>query len=167
MRHIKYIFLHCTAGYLTINQLLKYFRSKDWDNPGYHIEIDEKGHQTQLLNFAQIANGVRGYNGESIHIAYRGGVNYGHWLHWMDGFRDAYPEAEDTRTIWQKRELQHAIYKALNWCNIYQDIDDIKILGHRDISPDTNGNGIVDPWERLKECPSFDAIPEYGWITKG
>ena len=36
-----------------------------------------------------------------------------------------------------------------------------KIQGHRDFSPDTNGNGIVDPWERIKECPCFDAIPEY------
>jgi N-acetylmuramoyl-L-alanine amidase (T3 lysozyme) len=35
------------------------------------------------------------------------------------------------------------------------------ILGHRDFSPDKNGNGIVDPWERIKECPCFDAIPEY------
>ena len=36
-----------------------------------------------------------------------------------------------------------------------------KIQGHRDFSPDTNHNGVVDPWERIKECPCFDAIPEY------
>jgi N-acetylmuramoyl-L-alanine amidase len=35
------------------------------------------------------------------------------------------------------------------------------ILGHRDTSPDLNGNGIVEPCEWLKECPSFDAAKEY------
>ena len=35
------------------------------------------------------------------------------------------------------------------------------IQGHRDFSPDTNGNGIIDPWERIKECPCFDAKIEY------
>ena len=39
-----------------------------------------------------------------------------------------------------------------------------KIMGHRDISPDKNHNGVVDPWERIKECPCFDAIPEYADI---
>ena len=38
---------------------------------------------------------------------------------------------------------------------------DAEILGHRDISPDANGNGIVDSWERIKECPCFDAKVEY------
>jgi N-acetyl-anhydromuramyl-L-alanine amidase AmpD len=33
------------------------------------------------------------------------------------------------------------------------------VLGHRDLSPDTNGNGKVDRNEWLKECPCFDVIP--------
>jgi hypothetical protein len=35
------------------------------------------------------------------------------------------------------------------------------IMGHRDTSKDTNHNGIIDPWERIKECPCFDAMVEY------
>lgn len=35
------------------------------------------------------------------------------------------------------------------------------VVGHRDISPDLNHNGIVDPWERIKACPCFDAKVEY------
>lgn len=30
------------------------------------------------------------------------------------------------------------------------------VCGHRDLSPDTNGNGSVDPSEWLKTCPGFD-----------
>jgi len=36
-----------------------------------------------------------------------------------------------------------------------------KVVGHRDLSPDTNYNGIVDPWERIKECPCFEVIGEF------
>jgi N-acetyl-anhydromuramyl-L-alanine amidase AmpD len=30
------------------------------------------------------------------------------------------------------------------------------ICGHRDLSPDQNGNGVVEPFEWLKTCPGFD-----------
>lgn len=31
-----------------------------------------------------------------------------------------------------------------------------RIVGHRDLSPDKNGNGTVEPQEWLKTCPGFD-----------
>jgi N-acetyl-anhydromuramyl-L-alanine amidase AmpD len=31
----------------------------------------------------------------------------------------------------------------------------IRVLGHRDLSPDTNGDGTVEPREWLKTCPGF------------
>lgn len=30
-----------------------------------------------------------------------------------------------------------------------------RVLGHRDYSPDKNGNGIIEPWEWTKICPGF------------
>ena len=36
-----------------------------------------------------------------------------------------------------------------------------KIRGHRDYSPDKNHNGIIEPSEFIKDCPSFDASSEY------
>ena len=38
------------------------------------------------------------------------------------------------------------------------------ILGHRDFSPDRNGNGHVEPFEWLKECPGFDVE---AWLKAG
>lgn len=38
------------------------------------------------------------------------------------------------------------------------------VLGHRDTSPDTNGNGRVDPQEWLKTCPGFDVKQ---WLAAG
>lgn len=31
-----------------------------------------------------------------------------------------------------------------------------KVIGHRDLSPDLNGNGVVEPDEWVKICPGFD-----------
>ena len=44
---------------------------------------------------------------------------------------------------------------------LLQRYPDAKVVGHRDLSPDTNYNGIVDPWERIKECPCFEVIEEF------
>jgi N-acetyl-anhydromuramyl-L-alanine amidase AmpD len=35
-----------------------------------------------------------------------------------------------------------------------------KTLGHRDLSPDLDGDGIVEKHEWVKECPCFDV---YTW----
>ena len=69
---------------------------------------------------------------------------------------DSEGKATDNRTGPQKK----ALAKLLRL--LRSRYPDAVILGHRDISPDTNGNGTVDPWERIKECPCFDAKTEYG-----
>jgi hypothetical protein len=30
------------------------------------------------------------------------------------------------------------------------------VCGHRDLSPDLNGNGEIEPEEWIKQCPCFD-----------
>ncbi len=39
-----------------------------------------------------------------------------------------------------------------------------KILGHRDYSPDKNGDGVLEPWEWMKTCPGFDVAH---WLNNG
>ena len=41
---------------------------------------------------------------------------------------------------------------------------DAIIQGHRDFSPDVNGDGIITPDEFIKDCPCFDAKKEYAKI---
>lgn len=144
MRSVKRIFVHCTAGSQRqkIADLQAEFRRKGWKNPGYHYVVQADGTVTQLLGEDRVSNGVKDYNSTSVNVAYMGGI-------------DARGKAVDNRTAEQKaslvkllKELKGRYPKA-------------EILGHRDISPDRNGNGIVDPWERIKECPCFDAIEEY------
>ena len=41
---------------------------------------------------------------------------------------------------------------------------DARVCGHRDLSPDQNDDGIVEPWEWLKICPGFDVAT---WLSAG
>lgn len=39
-----------------------------------------------------------------------------------------------------------------------------RICGHRDLSPDVDGDGIVEKWEWLKTCPGFNVAD---WLGSG
>lgn len=149
MRNITRIFVHCTASYqatTTEATLRNEFKSKGWKNPGYHYVIKPDGGIINMLDENRVANGVQGYNSNSIHVSYIGGIDKAH------------PKGIDNRTDAQKTTLVELLTK------LKKKYPNAKIMGHRDISPDKNKNGIVDPWERIKECPCFDAIIEYSGI---
>jgi N-acetylmuramoyl-L-alanine amidase len=155
MRKIDYIFIHCSAGHGDLASVLRFWREvRKWNSPGYHKWVDYNGHITDIAPLVAVTNGVQGFNANAIHICYRGGVERGNVA-----------KASDTRTPEQKQGIRFAIENILLSLSKHQDISKIRILGHRDISPDKNGNGIIEPWERIKECPSFDAIPEYSHLT--
>ena len=144
MRSIKRIFVHCTAGSQRqkIADLQAEFKRKGWKHPGYHYVIQADGTITQMLGEQFVSNGVKGYNSTSINVAYMGGI-------------DAQGKAVDNRTEEQKASLVKLLKE------LKERYPKAEIMGHRDISPDTNHNGIVDPWERIKACPCFDAKEEY------
>jgi N-acetylmuramoyl-L-alanine amidase len=148
MRDIKYLVVHCTASPQTqkVKDILSYWKNAlGWKAPGYHVIVEPNGTAHELQNIASPTNGVRGFNSNSIHISYIGGV-------------DVNGKALDNRTPEQKKVIREYLLK---W---KKQFPKSKIKGHRDFSPDKNGNGRVDPWERIKECPSFDAVPEYAGI---
>lgn len=150
MRNIKYIVIHCSAGFGNLESVKSWWKKLGWKNVGYHYFIDEDGKTHTLAPLSAVTNGVAGYNSNAVHICYKGGVE-----------RDNVNKAKDTRTIDQVEAIICAINNVLAQLSGYQDVSGIKILGHRDFSPDKNGNSIIESWERIKECPSFDAIPEY------
>lgn len=155
MRAITRIFVHCTAGWqntTTIDSLKKEFANKGWKNPGYHWVVFPDGKIVKLLEETKVANGVLGYNPNSIHVAWVGGIEC---LNSWDKIKSV-----DNRTPEQKLALFDLLVK------IKLRYKDAMILGHRDISPDLNHNGVVDAWERIKDCPCFDAMVEYMDINK-
>lgn len=147
MRNIKYIAVHCSASSQVwgVGELQQEFKRKGWKNPGYHYVILADGKIHQMLDDQKISNGVKGFNAETINVAYVGGI-------------DTNGKAVDNRTNEQKMSLL-LLLKILK-----QRYPKAVIQGHRDFSPDLNHNGKVDVWERIKECPCFEAKEEYANI---
>lgn len=158
-KKIKFIAIHCSAGFGDLASIQAFWKSKGWKSPGYHRLIDVTGKVNELLPFHKVSNGVLNFNEDTINICYTGGVE-------NKGTAEA-PiwKAKDTRTVEQKCALNHCIQEALQWLRDNgNDCAKVVIKGHRDFSPDKNGNGVIESWERIKECPSFDAIPEYSHL---
>lgn len=154
MRQIKRIFVHCTASWqrtTTVESLRKEFKDKGWKSPGYHWVVFPDGRLVGMQDEALPANGVKGYNQESIHVAWVGGIAKD---------KSGKTVSADNRTLEQKGALFDLLTK------LKLKYRDAIIMGHRDISPDLNHNGVVDPWERIKDCPCFDAMVEYMDINK-
>ena len=102
MRKINYIAIHCTATQpnATKQSILNYWKNTlKWRSVGYHRLIDANGVIHELANYEQVTNGVKGYNSNSIHFSYIGGI-------------DERGKAKDTRTLKQKESLLYLIKQA-------------------------------------------------------
>ena len=146
MRKINYIVVHCSATRegctLTSEALEAEHRRRGFRTTGYHYYIRRDGTVLGTRSLELPGAHCRGHNKYSIGICYEGGL-------------DENGKAADTRTPRQKEALHHLVKELL------QRYPEAKVVGHRDLSPDTNYNGIVDPWERIKECPCFEVSDEF------
>lgn len=155
-RSIHTIVLHCSATRVTSNytaeQLTRDHKARGFDGPGYHFYIRKDGDIVPLRPLTRIGAHVSGYNTGSIGICYEGGL-------------DASGKPADTRTAPQKRAMHELVSGLVKFLPTVGST--VKVIqGHRDFSPDKNGNGVIDPWERIKECPCFDARPEFAYLLK-
>lgn len=112
---------------------------------GYHFVVLPDGTIETGRYLSEIGAHVSGQNSRSIGICYVGGL-------------DANGKPADTRTPEQKEALIWLLSRLVVM------FPDAKIKGHRDYSPDLNGDGIIEPWEYIKECPCFNAAIEYSNI---
>ena len=110
---------------------------------GYNYVIDLGGMVEEGRPLTMNGAHCTGYNDHSIGICYVGGL-------------DSLGNPMDTRTYEQKKAM-HALVEKL--MNEYPTIT--KVLGHRDTSPDLNGDGVITPDEWIKTCPCFDVRAEF------
>lgn len=80
---------------------------------------------------------MKGQNAHSIGICYEGGL-------------DADGNPKDTRTPEQRSALRLLVHRLLKL------FKDARVCGHRDLSPDRDGDGTVEPGEWVKQCPCFE-----------
>jgi len=142
MRIIRRIIIHATGGPSDqpTQNILAHWRRLGWNKAnGYHWLVGGRGLAERLQGDHLPSNGVVGFNSDSINLCYKGGWNL-----------------KDTRTEEQKLWLEIKIQEYLDK---YPTITEV--VGHRDLSPDLNGNGIIEPHEFIKACPCFNAREEY------
>ncbi|MND74232.1 N-acetylmuramoyl-L-alanine amidase [compost metagenome] len=116
MREIKYIVLHCTATQpnATVESIKNYWKNTlKWSNPGYHYLIGSDGFIHELLPEEKVSNGVAGYNLNSVHVSYIGGV-------------DKTGAPKDTRTPQQLASMKSIVQR------LKDKYPEAKTLGHRD-----------------------------------
>lgn len=146
MKQIK-VCIHCSAtpetSRLTFEQCRKMHKKQNgWSDIGYNLYIERDGSIHQGRKFgAQLAH-AKGHNTGFIAICYEGGLD-----------KDLNPK--DTRTEAQKQ--------ALIACKLFIErmFDVIEWMGHRDLSPDANHDGVITPDEWMKACPSFNVKSEF------
>jgi len=90
---------------------------------------------------SRIGAHAKGYNRSSIGICYEGGL-------------DKNGKPKDTRTPEQRAALRLLVNELL------ARFPGCKVCGHRDLSPDLNRNGRIEPHEWTKQCPCFDVATE-------
>ena len=145
-RMVDLIVIHCSAtketSRLTPLALDRMHRQRGFNGCGYHYYIERDGKINTMRPSEQVGAHARGYNAHSLGICYEGGL-------------DKNGRAADTRTERQKVSLR-ALVKVLR--QLYPTIN--RVVGHRDLSPDRNGDGVITPDEWTKQCPCFDVASE-------
>ena len=144
-RTIRMIVVHCIATRADIDftqkDLRRCHRLQGMSCIGYHFYIRKDGFIWSTRPLDKPGAHARGFNQESIGIAYEGGL-------------DEQGHPADTRTQKQKFSMR-ALIRTLK-----MDFGITRVCGHRDLSPDRNGNGTVEPQEWLKQCPCFDVASD-------
>lgn len=145
MRIINKIIIHATGNRadskITLEDIRHYHITKGWRDIGYHYVVFADGRVERGRPISVAGAHCFGHNAHSIGVAYVGGID-------KDG------RETDTRSAAQKQALLQLVTKLVKMyrCDVY---------GHRDLSPDKNHDGVIEPWEFIKMCPCFDAHAEY------
>ena len=145
MRKIDMIVIHCSATRADVQllprELDEVHRQRGFEGCGYHYYVRRDGEICTMRPVDRPGAHAKGYNQHSIGVCYEGGL-------------DEQGRPADTRTELQKRSLR-VLVRVLA-----MDFQTRRIVGHRDLSPDLDGDGVIEPKEWTKVCPCFDVGTE-------
>jgi hypothetical protein len=147
MRKIELGVIHCSGSRenqsFTVEELRELHVEKNgWSDIGYHYYYTRDGKEHIGRPIERPGAHAKGHNKNSVALAYEGGL-------------DSSGKPADTRT----HEQILAMGVRINKLRVR--FGQIPFLGHRDLSPDKNGDGTIEANERMKECPCYHAIEEH------
>lgn len=115
-------------------------RALGWSGNGYNEVIRRNGVLETGRGLMAIGAHVAGFNSIAYGITMVGGV-------------DEHGRPQNNMTPAQFDTLERRLRElSARWPRA-------GVCGHRDLSPDRDGDGIIEPHEFMKACPCFDAIP--------
>jgi len=139
--------VHCSATRPThdigVKEITHWHVQRGFDTVGYHYVIRRNGTVETGRPETAVGAHVKGHNSRSIGICLAGGL-------------DAGGKPANTFTAAQFAALGQLLD------DLRKRYPDARILGHRDLSPDRNGDGVISPNEFIKACPSFDVA---AWLS--
>lgn len=140
---IKYIVVHCSATKpvqdIGLKELDVMHKQRGFESCGYHFIIRQNG-------VIEIGRPL------AVQGAHVGGVGHNHdsWGVCLVGGLDAKGSPMATFGQPQMQSAASIIHGLILRAPTAQ------VLGHRDLSPDKDGDGVVESQEWLKQCPCFD-----------
>lgn len=147
MKTIDTIIIHCSATRegkdFRAADIERWHREQGFAMIGYNFVVDLDGTVEVGRPLSMTGAHCKGWNDRSIGICYVGGL-------------DENGKPKDTRTLAQKKALAETVQ---NLMEVYPTI--VRVIGHRDTSPDINGDGKITPNEWIKACPCFDVQAEF------
>jgi N-acetylmuramoyl-L-alanine amidase len=141
MRKISLLVVHCSATPPTMDvgadTIRRWHQEAGYRTIGYHYVIRRSGLVEAGRPVEQVGAHVRGHNANSIGVCLVGGI-------------DATGKPESNFTAAQFASLRGLLD------GLRKRFPGARICGHRDLSPDKNGDGKIDSRDWVKACPSFD-----------
>ena len=135
------IVVHCSATRASmdigVREITQWHVQRGFDTVGYHYVIRRDGQLESGRPEGVIGAHVRGHNARSIGICLAGGV-------------DNQNQPENNFSAAQLQTLEVLLH------DVTTRYPHARVLGHRDLSPDLNGDGVISSNEFIKACPSFD-----------
>lgn len=177
-RNITAIVMHCaatpngqpyTAGQIDRDHEARGFKrapiwlkqsSPDLPHIGYHFYLNVDGSRVAGRHLEEVGAHVQGSNARSIGIC-MAGTNQFTKVQWISA---AALVVDLARTLGENRLTQPYAIGNADQALTALVVMGIDLLGHRDYSPDLNGDGVIQRNEWIKECPGFDVA---AWRKSG
>lgn len=123
-----------------VAEVRRMHKAKGWSDIGYNELIRIDGTLEPGRGIDQVGAHVAGFNSRAYGITIVGGLN-------------AQGKPANTATHAQMVTLERRLREMA------ERYPKAGVCGHRDLSPDRDGDGVVERSEHVKACPCFDAIP--------
>jgi hypothetical protein len=142
LEHINSLVIHCSAtpegadyGVVDIDA---WHRARGWAMVGYHRVIRLDGSVEQGRPYTRRGAHVSGNNINTLGYCLIGGLDI----------------TGNPKNTFTSHQFDSLIMEIINIRQLCPNLVNIK--GHRDYSPDLNGDGLITPDEWIKQCPCFD-----------